>query len=254
MVGLLTEIPFGKQALMSESFDIYTLLFLVLAVVIFLRLKSVLGRRTGNEPNPNPYTTNRDNQSGNSNDTVVAMPGHEDVLERQAQRIEERSAEERVTAFVPLTHPMADGLMSIAEADDGFDPKEFMKGAKMAYEMIVTAFAAGNKKELTSLLSKDVFDSFSGAIDARKKRGETVDSSFVGIDKADITQAGLKGDQAEVTVRFESQLISAVRSKDGEIIEGDPNDLQSVTDIWTFAHPVKDANPNWKLVATKSAT
>jgi predicted lipid-binding transport protein (Tim44 family) len=120
--------------------------------------------------------------------------------------------------------------------------------------MIVTAFAAGNRKLLKDLLSAEVFEGFEGAISDRESRNEQIDQSFVGIDQANITEAEVNDGIASVTVRFASQLISATRDADGEVIDGDPQKIKEVTDIWTFSRDVSSAralsNPNWKLVAT----
>jgi predicted lipid-binding transport protein (Tim44 family) len=123
--------------------------------------------------------------------------------------------------------------------------------------MVVTAFAEGNRKILKDLLSRDVYDGFTQAISEREKRGEQIDQSFVGINKADIVESDLKNGIANVTVRFMSQLISATRDRAGAILAGDPQRIKEVTDIWTFRRDVSTAraraNPNWELVATQSS-
>src|SRR5690606_30289409 len=124
--------------------------------------------------------------------------------------------------------------------------------ARMAYEMIVMAFADGDRKSLKGLLSKEVYDGFDAAISDRETKGEVVKSTFVGIEKADITHASVKDNEEQVTVRLVSQLISATFDKDGTVIEGDQESVAEVTDIWTFARDVHSRDPNWKLVATES--
>jgi predicted lipid-binding transport protein (Tim44 family) len=138
-------------------------------------------------------------------------------------------------------------------ADPGFDPNHFIDGAKAAYEMIVMAFAQGDDATLKQLLGSDVYDGFQRAIRERESRGEKVESSLVGIDKADIIEAEVKNRTAYVTVKFVSELISVTRDADGEVVEGDPKKVREVTDIWTFAREVGSKNPNWKLVATEAA-
>ncbi|MDQ0313721.1 Tim44/TimA family putative adaptor protein [Amorphus orientalis] len=237
---------------MSEFFDIYNVIFLALAVAIFLRLRSVLGRRTGNERRPfDPYSAReRSEPAGESgHDNVVTLPRPSTEPSGTAAA----SPAERIqTAAKPGT-PLYDGLSAIAEADASFEPKSFLEGARAAYEMIVTAFADGDRKALTPLLSKDVLDGFVGAIDEREKRQERVSSTLIGIEKAEISDAALKDSTAQVTVRFESQMISATYDAEGAVIDGDPNKVVEVTDIWTFARDVRDPDPNWKLVATESA-
>ena len=118
--------------------------------------------------------------------------------------------------------------------------------------MVVTAFAEGDRKSLKNLLSREVYDGFVSAIAQREGRGETIVFRFVGIDKAEITDAALKGNTEQVTVRFNSKLISATHDKAGAVIDGDPVHVGYVTDIWTFARDINSRDPNWKLVATES--
>ncbi len=122
--------------------------------------------------------------------------------------------------------------------------------------MIVTAFAEGNRKILKDLLNRDVYDGFVRAMAERESRGEQVDQSFVGINKADIVESEVKSGIANITVRFVSQLISATRDKAGAILSGDPQKVKEVTDIWTFSRDISSAkaraNPNWRLIATQS--
>jgi predicted lipid-binding transport protein (Tim44 family) len=140
----------------------------------------------------------------------------------------------------------------VARADRNFDPEHFVAGARQAYEMIVTAFAEGNRKTLRGLLSREVFDGFSAALGEREARGELIDQSFVGISKADIVEAEMKAGVAQVTVRFASELISATRDREGTVIAGDPKRIKEVIDIWTFAREAAARDPNWKLVATQA--
>lgn len=243
---------------MSETFDIYTLLFLVLAVVIFLRLRSVLGRRTGSERPPyDPYSTRDGAPTGQAktSDTVLNFPRTRDA-QRPAPAKPDTSAEDaaaRVSRYAPDGSPLQKGLTDIAREDAVFAPDQFLNGAKAAYEMIVSAFAQGDRRTLKGLLGRDVYDGFVSAINDRESRGETVESSFVGIDKADIVEAEVKNRAAQMTVKFVSSLITATRDRDGELIEGDPKKVREVTDIWTFSRDTGSRDPNWKLVATESA-
>ena len=235
---------------MSESFDFTTLLFLVLAVFVFLRLRNVLGRRTGNERPPyEPYSAPESKPNG-SQDTVVTLPRRGGG---QFQTDSRPDIDERIADFAPKGSPLAEGLTAIMRTDSSFDPEHFLGGAKDAYEMIVMAFAEGNKRTLKQLLNRDVYDEFAAAITDRAERLETVETSFVGIDKADLIEAELKSKLAQVTVKFVSELITATRDKGGSIIDGDPKKVREVTDIWTFARDVSSRDPNWKLVATEAA-
>jgi len=231
---------------MSGFVDIYTVIFLVIAVVIFLRLRSVLGRRTGSERPPyDPFQPRRPTPTTAPGDKVVELPRRAAVpLPTPDAGLGETIATTGATT--------AEALKALVAADPTFNAQSFVAGSKSAYEMIVTAFAEGDRKMLKQLLSKEVYDGFLQAITDREARGEKIEFKFVGIDKADITSAAVKGPTAQVTVRFLSKLVSATHDKDGAVIDGDPTHVGDVTDIWTFAREVASRDPNWKLVATES--
>ena len=240
---------------MSESFDPYTLLFLALAVVIFIRLRSVLGRRTGSERSHyDPYSSDdvrNEPARADGQDNVIAMPRSQEPAANMTPTAEE--IEEQAAKFAPKGSTLSKTLMKIIKIDPSFEPEHFVKGAKAAYEMIVMAFADGSRKSLKQLLSSEVYQGFSSALDERKKKSESVDSSFVGISKADIIEAKLKNKLAQITVKFVSELITSTRDQEGRVIDGDPNAVREVTDIWTFAREISSRDPNWKLVATEAA-
>src|SRR5262249_55876581 len=152
----------------------------------------------------------------------------------------------------PEGSSLSDALKAVVAADKTFDPDQFLAGARAAYEMILTAFAEGDRRALRQLLSREVYDGFVAAISDREKKEQTIDFTFVGIDKAEITDAALKGGTAQITVRFLSHLISATKDKAGAVVEGDPTHVADVTDLWTFARDTTSRDPNWKLVATES--
>jgi predicted lipid-binding transport protein (Tim44 family) len=241
---------------MSEAFDIYTLLFLVLAVVIFIRLRNVLGRRTGNERRPfDPYSAPDQKRPGapKTNEPVVALPRGRSgpVAEATVPSVEDIEA--RLGGLAPKDSPLAGQLTQLMRADPSFDPGHFLDGAKTAYEMIVMSFADGDETSLKQLLSTEVFEGFESAIRERETRGERVEANLVGIDKADIIESDVKNRTAYVTVKFVSELNSVTRDAEGDVVEGDPKKVREVTDIWTFARDITSKNPNWKLVATESA-
>ncbi|XHE12885.1 Tim44/TimA family putative adaptor protein [Agrobacterium deltaense] len=226
--------------------DFITLFFLVAAVLIFFQLRSVLGRRTGNEKPPfDPYSP-RDVAKGPVTDDnkVVTLP------KRGEAEDENRFAE--ADALAPADSALNASLRDVMTKDPTFRPKEFLNGARMAYEMIVMGFADGDRKTLKNLLSKDVFDGFDAAISERESRGEVVKSTFVGIEKADITQAAVRDSEVQITLRLVSQLISATYDKDGKLVDGDPDAVAEVDDIWTFSRDIRSRDPNWKLIATES--
>jgi predicted lipid-binding transport protein (Tim44 family) len=238
---------------MSEAFDIYTLLFLVLAVVIFIRLRNVLGRRTGNERPPyDPYTRT---EAKRVDDPVVALPRGRTARAKMSEAPDTSPAdiEAKLGRHATMDSPLGKSLTALMRADPGFDPGPFLDGAKSAYEMVVMAFAQGDEEALKQLLGDDVYDGFQRAIHEREERGEKLESNLVGIDKADIIETEIKNRTGYVTVKFVSELVSVTRDADGEVVEGDPKKVREVTDIWTFARDIADKNPNWKLVATEAA-
>jgi predicted lipid-binding transport protein (Tim44 family) len=240
---------------MSDIFDIYTLLFLVLAVVIFIRLRSVLGRRTGTERQPyDRYTRTDPKRPTDVNEPVVALPrGAPGRAPVEASGPSAEDIEARLGRHASKDSPLGQSLTGLMRADPAFDPNHFLDGAKTAYEMVVMAFAEGDEATLKQLLGNEVYDGFQRAIREREGRGEKMESSLVGIDKADIIEAEVKNRTAYVTVKFVSELVSVTRDGDGEVVEGDPKKVREVTDIWTFARDFASRNPNWKLVATEAA-
>lgn len=228
-----------------QYLDMTTLFFIVAAVVVFLQLRAVLGKRTGNERPPfDPYSgSRREKLDAQASDNVVTLPRRKAEQERDYSSIDK---------IAPANSSVNTGLRAIKDSDQAFDPKEFIAGARMAYEMIVTAFNDGDRKGLKNLLSKDVHEGFSAAINDREMRGEKIQSSFVGISKADIVDAEQKGSEALITLKVVSQLISATLDKDGNVVDGDKDAVSEVKDVWTFARDVRSRDPNWKLVATEA--
>jgi predicted lipid-binding transport protein (Tim44 family) len=239
---------------MQNSFDITTLIFLGLAVFVIWRLRSVLGQKTGHEQPPFDPISRREPPARPGAptpdpDNVVRLPGA-------------NGGDRAGTMVVPpadrwkgIAEPgsrIAQGLDEIARAEPQFDGRGFMDGSKAAYEMIVTAFAQGDRRALKDLLSREVYDGFEAAIRDRELKGETAETRFVSIDKAEITGAELRGRTAHITVRFVSQLISVTRDRAGNVTDGSPDKVTDVTDVWTFARDLSSRDPNWKLVATEA--
>jgi len=242
---------------MLDVFDIYTIIFLALAVFIFLRLRSVLGQRTGRERPPfNPYAAReaRPGAPAEKADKVVALPPRK-ADAAPAKPAEEKPAADRWKGVVAQgSAGAAGGLDAIAAADKTFNGEHFIVGARSAYEMIVTAYAQGDRRALKNLLAKDVYEGFDAVIREREQRGETAEARFVSIDAADIIGAEQRGPTAQITVRFVSQLVSVTRDKTGNVVDGNAEKVSDVTDVWTFARDVTSRDPNWKLVATESGS
>jgi predicted lipid-binding transport protein (Tim44 family) len=239
---------------MQDGFDLTTIIFLALAVFVIWRLRSVLGQRTGNERPPyDPFARREPSVSSpaeprREGDNVVRLPGAANDRAAAPELI----PADRWSGIAEAGTPLAMALDTIVHSEPVFDPRAFLGGAKAAYEMIVTAFAQGDRKTLKPLLARDVYDGFERAITEREKKGEKVETTFVSIDKAEIAGAEVKGGQAQVTVRFLSKLITATRDAAGTVVDGSADKVIDVTDVWTFARTLGSRDPNWQLVATEA--
>jgi predicted lipid-binding transport protein (Tim44 family) len=241
---------------MSGQLDLFTLISLAVAVIAVLKLRSILGRDNGPPERraERVQEARRRAAQGNEPGKVVTLPRRETAVAEAQTEVAVADGEQRIRAFTNDA-AVADGLLDIYRLDPAFDPQDFVRGGRQAYEMIVTAFAEGNRKVLKDLLSKEVFEAFNTEMLARDRRGDVIDQSFVGISKADITEAEVKNGVASVTVRFVSQLISATRDRRGTVTGGDPQKIKEVTDVWTFSRDISTPrarqNLNWRLVATQ---
>ena len=228
---------------MGNGQDLITVIFLVLAVVIFFRLRSVLGERTGHEKPPyRPEESALDKDE----DNVVPMPGRK-APPRPAPQTEELD----LTPFAKPDTPLFSALEDLVQKEPNFSPALFLDNAKQAYEMIVLAFAKGDKKLLSELLAKDVYEGFAAAIDQRAENDEVLHTDFIGFDSAKFIDVDYDGKEAMVTVRFESNLISLTKDSSGKIIEGDPSEVVNVIDYWTFGREIGSSDPVWYLVSTE---
>ena len=232
--------------------DIYTIIFLALAVFIFLRLRNVLGQRTGGERPPYDRAA-RNVVQGAPDSKVVPIPGAMIDQAPLAPTADVAPATDRWKGLAEPGTPLAQGLDAIVDQDSSFDPRHFLSGARSAYEMIVLAFANGDRRALKDLLSSEVFESFDAVIRDREKHEQKTETRFVSIDKAEIVSAETRDRSAQLTVRFVSQMISVTRDKAGAIVDGNPEKVADITDVWTFARDITSRDPNWKLVGTGSA-
>jgi predicted lipid-binding transport protein (Tim44 family) len=236
---------------MDEFFDLPTLIVIGVAVVILFRLRSVLGTRTGNERSPIERRRNGEAGSRPTNEeSVVPLRPQATTAPNLDDERRARKLEAEIEQFSHGDAALATSLKSVVEADPTFSPKTFLEGAKAAYEMIVTAFAQGDKATLKSLLEKDVFDGFQRAIAEREAAGQKVDFTFVGLPRIELSDAEDDKKQVTVTVRFYAEVVSATYDKSGQLIEGHAEQVQNIADEWTFARNPKSRDPNWKLVAT----
>ena len=232
--------------------DIYTIIFLALAVFIFLRLRSVLGQRTGSERPPYDRAAPNVVQRTQDNNNAVPLPGTVIDQAPLAPSADVAPADRWKGLAEPGT-PLSAGLDAIVAQDSSFDPRHFISGARSAYEMIVLAFANGDRRALKDLLSNEVYESFEAVIKDREKHEQKTETRFVSIDKAELVSAEARDRAAQLTVRFVSQMISVTRDKTGAIVDGNPDKVADITDVWTFARDTSSRDPNWKLVGTGSA-
>jgi predicted lipid-binding transport protein (Tim44 family) len=219
----------------SHYFDI--ILFAMVAAFLVLRLRSVLGRRTGNERRRDPSY----------------LRGPAPAADKIVPLATPPNAAAPVAPTPAAANPVAAGLAQVTASDPDFDAPHFLDGARGAFELIVAAFAKGDKSELRPLLSDEVFTPFAAAIDERATAGETLETRIAKLKDIDIVEAGMSGRTARVTVKLISDQIHALRAHDGSVVDGDPDNVIEKTDFWTFARDTRSPDPNWQLVATGSA-
>ncbi|MFQ5773806.1 MAG: Tim44/TimA family putative adaptor protein [Kiloniellaceae bacterium] len=237
---------------MSDGFQFLDIvLFAAIAAFFVLRLRSVLGKRTGHEKRPNYDRLGKRKGEPAEDEKVIPLPDRS-ASGKGGEPGEEGEEAPAAAAEGEELAPVAAGLTQIKLADKNFDEEQFLSGARAAFEMTVSAYAQGEKRALRPLLSNDVYDEFAGAIEERQKAGHTLETTLVGTDEAAIVEAELQGRTAFVTVKFVSQQINVVRDQDGNVVDGDPNQVTKITDIWTFARNTRSRDPNWTLVATQS--
>jgi predicted lipid-binding transport protein (Tim44 family) len=241
----------------GNNYDI--ILIGLVAVFLILRLRSVLGKRTGNERPParDPFTppppptaqprlgdTPASGQTGNDN--VVPLPTSAPAPRPSLSTTGPGGIRATV---LPTASP---GVAAIRAADPSFDPIGFTAGARAAFTTIVEAFAKGDTAALRPLLDGPTYGSFEAAIRGRAERKEKAETTLIGFEASDVAAASLQGSEAAVTVRFVSEQINVVRNADGQIIDGNPNEVQKVIDLWTFRRDTKSSDPNWLLIKTES--
>jgi len=215
-----------------DSAVIQLLVLAGIAIFLILRLRSVLGTREGYERPPEP----------------LAQPQRP----RRQFDVIEGGADHDITDHVAAGSASAKALAEMKRIEPDFNVTEFLSGARDAYEMIVMGFERGEMDDLVPLLSRDVFESFDEVVQRREREGLRVEASFAGVREVELVAASFDPDrrEAEITVRLVGELTSAVRDRDGNLVEGDPNAVKQQRDVWTFARQMGNENPNWRLVGT----
>ncbi|GLQ35535.1 preprotein translocase subunit Tim44 [Amylibacter marinus] len=208
----------------------------VIALVLILRLRSVLGTRTGFEPDERAkQEMAKANAQGQNKFEVI-----------------DGGVDRDISDHVDIDSPAGKALAEIKRAEPAFSVTEFIGGAKQAYEMILMAFEGDDQETLSQFLSKDVFDGFTGVIDARQAQGLRVNAEFIGVRELKLLDAEFDSEtkEAELTLQFVGELSSEVVDASGAVVEGDKNTVKRQKDIWTFARIVGAEDPNWQLVET----
>lgn len=230
------------------------ILFAAIAAFFVLRLRNVLGKRTGHQKPPGPGYDPFGKRRGQATDEDKVIPLPDRTRPGKDTEAGAEEAGEEIPAFAgaAAAGTLDAGLTQIRLADKTFDQDEFLAGARAAFEMVVAAFASGDTGVLRPLLANDVYEDFAGAIAARQKAGQVLETTLVGIKEAAVIEAEMQGRTAFVTVKFVSEQVNVLRDKDGTIVEGDPGQVTAITDLWTFARNTRSRDPNWTLVATQS--
>ena len=244
---------------MGNNYDI--ILIGLVAIFLILRLRAVLGKRTGNERPParDPFTPPPVTPPGgvpphgapNGAPHSDAPAGSDNVINLPPQAPRPGNAGPGAIRATLLPAAMA-GAAAIRVADPSFDALGFAAGARAAFGAIVEAFAKGDTAVLKPLLDAPTFASFEAAIRAREAKKEKAETTLIGFEASDIAAAELQGNVATVTVRFVTEQINATRNADGMIADGNPNEVLKVIDLWSFRRDVQSRDPNWLLIKTES--
>ena len=225
---------------MGDNFQFFDIiLFGMIAAFLVLRLRSVLGRRKDDETqgkNDERFTTEA-HENDNENDNIVSLPSSEERKVEQNQKV---------------LDPEDKLLMEVVNHIPNFDKIEFLVGARTAFEMIVEGFAAGDRKLLSNLLNKEVYGNFEQSIADREKDSLILENTLIRIVDCQIIEGSVDGSDVFITVKIISEQINVTRNNDGNTVDGDPEHITTITDIWTFSRNTNDKDPNWELVATRS--
>ena len=242
---------FGRGMENSSFIDI--LILAMIAAFLVFRLRSALGRRTGHQRPPDRFPR----EVEDSGDTVIHLPERNAGGEGAGDADAPPPIPPSESAGDPDSEPERDddravGLTQLKIADPSFEESHFLDGARGAFEMILDAFAGGDKSRLHALLADETFDRFAGEIDRRAAAGETLETTLVSFEAPEIADARVDGGRAAVTVRFSTEQVNLVRNEAGEVVDGDEAEVSRIVDIWTFERDLRSSDPNWRLAETRS--
>lgn len=226
-------LPLVRKETLMNSPVLQLLVLAGIAIFLILRLRSVLGTREGFEK------------------PKIEAPTQ---MRRAAPDLEviEGGPDPDVTDYVDANSDMAAALTAMKADDRSFVVREFLRGGRQAYEMILTGFENGDLAEIKPFLSDDVYEAFAGVVESREKEGLSVDFKFVGISETKLVDAQYDPvtKEAEISVKYLSESTSAVYDKGGDLVEGSPTEIKKQRDVWTFGRTMGTGDPNWFLVAT----
>jgi len=245
---------------MGNGFQFIDIIFFaMIAVFLVLRLRGVLGKRDGNDGSNFRdlfKEAEPENESAQENKVVnLADRSGKSTLTNKGRTDVDADADSNISQKIEDAvdnSPLGAGLAQLRRYDKNFNDEDFLVGARVAFEMILNAYASGDADALRPLLSNEVYSNFTKAIQDREQAGHVMEDTLVGIMKSEIVEIYMENRIANVTVKFISEQVNAVRDENGDVVEGDPNAVLTATDFWTFARDTKDADPNWTLVATRS--
>jgi predicted lipid-binding transport protein (Tim44 family) len=245
---------------MGNSFQfIDVIFFAMIAIFLILRLRGVLGKRDGNEgtgfldlfkQDLDAIKPERENDSRKVVKLSKGTLKDEDLVttENNGKQDSFKKASIEAEGVKSLTT----GILEVQSFEPNFNDEDFLVGARVAFEMILKAFALADVDELKPLVSHEVYGNFAKAIQDREQAGHVMEDTLVGIMKSEIVEAYMEGNQAHITIKYTSEQVNAVRNGNGDVVEGDASVVLTVVDFWTFARDTKNLDPNWLLVATRS--
>ena len=221
---------------MNTFLTLDLIFFILVAVFLIIRLRSVLGRRTGNEKRPKDIFMYQDTTLGT--DKKKILDGKQSIKSKFHNKLS--------------TEKENNALEKIYYIDKSFSPKKFLSGAKIAFKTIIQSYAKGEINKIKHLMSTDVFSIFSKEIKSRTRKKYILEHTLVSIKSADIENANFKSSIADIVVKFISEQVNLLKNEKGKILKGNDEYIENHTNYWTFSKDLKSSNPNWKLVVTKA--
>jgi predicted lipid-binding transport protein (Tim44 family) len=240
---------------MGNSFQFIDIIFFaMIAIFLILRLRGVLGKRGRDHNSGFLDLFKQDNNlietdSENKTNNVVKLS--EEILDEKPNVVSE-GENDKFNDSNNNKNLMSAKISQVQKYDATFDEEDFLVGAHVAFEIILTAFASADMDELKPLVSDEVYGNFAKAIQDREQAGHVMEDTLVGINKSEMVEAYMEDDNAFITIKFVSEQVNAIRDENGDVVEGDANVILTVTDFWTFARDTTVVDPNWLLVATRS--